>query len=90
MADQINITNLTVASGEPYQVVTGLADDSLVYIDRSYIYSNVPAMLTGNQVVYIRTANNDKLSEGNQFLSFDISLSASIYVAHDDRYQIKP
>lgn len=90
VSDQINVTNLTVASGEPYEVVNGLADDSLVYIDRNYIYSNVPAMVSGDQVVYIKTANDDKLSQGNHFLSFDVSQTVSIYVAHDDRYQTKP
>lgn len=83
------ISNLTAASGEVYEVVeNGLQNGVLAYIDRTFTYSGVPTWLQG--VTYIKTANGDKASQGDQFLSFELNQPATVYVAHDDRYQIKP
>lgn len=86
---QLVISNLTVASGQPYEVVdNGLLNGSLVYIDRNYTYSSVPAMLQG--ATYIKTANDDKLSVGSSFITFDVNQDVDVYVAHDDRIITKP
>lgn len=85
----LSISNLTVASGKAYEVVeNGLADGVLVYIDRSITYSSLLASLEG--ATYIKTANDDKLSQDDQLLSFEVNQSVTVYVAHDNRYQIKP
>jgi len=80
------ISNITAASGKPYPLKQGLANGSPCYIDRSYVYSNIPSYLM--QSMYIQTANNDKLSSGSIFLSFDINTAAMVYVVFDDRYDI--
>ncbi|HXV77667.1 MAG TPA: hypothetical protein VD788_15240, partial [Candidatus Polarisedimenticolaceae bacterium] len=85
----LELSNLNVLSGKSYQVVENLANGDLVYIDRSFTYSQVPTYLLGS--TYIRTANDDKLSDGNvDFLSFDVNRDVTVFVAHDDRYTIKP
>ncbi len=83
------ISNLTVASGKNYEIVEyGLQNGVLVYIDRSYTYSSVPGFLQG--ATYIKTANDDKGSSGDSFLSFDVDQDVMVYVAHDDFTNTKP
>ncbi|MFH2066081.1 MAG: fibronectin type III domain-containing protein [Pseudomonadota bacterium] len=79
----LSISNLKAASGKIYPVKTALANGSICYIDRSYVYSNVPSFLLKS--MYIQTANDDKLRTGSSFLSFDINTAATIYVAYEDR-----
>jgi hypothetical protein len=86
---QLIISNLTVVSGREYEVMyNGLQNGASVYIDRTYTYNSVPQWLKGS--TYIKTANHDKGSSGDSFLSFDVNQNATIYVAHDDRSTIKP
>jgi hypothetical protein len=85
----LEISNLTVASGETYEIVkNGLQNGAVVYIDRNYTYSTVPTWLPGT--TYIKTANNDKESSAASFLTFDVNQDVSVYVAHDDRITTKP
>jgi len=82
------ISNLTVINGKPYEVVeNGLQNGTLIYIDRNYTYSLVPTWLEG--ITYIKTANDDK-SDLVQGLSFELNQPATVYVAHDNRYETKP
>jgi len=49
----------------------------------------VPPDLIGS--TYIKTSNGDKNFEGtDEFLVFDVNQDVTVYVAHDDRYSIKP
>ncbi|MBA4369419.1 MAG: hypothetical protein C0403_17475 [Desulfobacterium sp.] len=80
------ITNLTAASGKSYRVKQGLINGSTCYIDRSYVYSEVPTYLL--QSTYIQTANSDKLRTESVFLSFTINIPSTVYVAFDDRYAV--
>ena len=88
LAAALTVSNLTVASGEPYEVVEGINTGDLCYIDRTFTYSNVPGPLVGS--AYIKTANDDKSSQGDSFLTFSVNQDVKIYVAHDDRYELKP
>ena len=83
------ISNLTVGSGMPYEVVEGLSNGSVVYIDRDYTCSDVPAFLVGD-ATYVKTANNDKNSTGASFITFDVNQNVTIYIAHDNRITTKP
>jgi hypothetical protein len=86
---ELVIGGLTVYSGEAYEVVQdGLVAGALVYIDRSFTFSSIPASLEG--ATYIKTANDDKCSSGDSFLSFDVNQDVTIYVAHDNRIAQKP
>lgn len=58
------------------------------YIDRTYTFSAVPPSFTG--LDYLRTANDDKGSSGASFITFDLAGAATVYVAHDDRFVVKP
>jgi len=84
----LGISITSVASGEPYAVGQGLAAGELCYIDRTFTYSNIPASLVGS--TYILTANDDKAFPGETFLTFSVDQDVKIYVAHDDRYGLKP
>jgi hypothetical protein len=86
---ELVITNLSVTSGQTYEVVTnGLAVGSLVYIDRGYTYTSVPSSLHG--ATYIKTANDDKSSNNPSFLTFHVNQDVTVYVGHDDRTTPKP
>jgi hypothetical protein len=86
---QVVISNLTIASGKAYEVIqNGLSNGALVYTDRSFTYSSVPGLVDG--ATYIKTANDDKNSSGNSFLTFDVNQDVTVYVAHDDRITTKP
>jgi len=58
------------------------------YIDRTYPFTTIPADCVG--LTYIETANDDKDSKASNFLQFDISTDAIIYVAYDTRITKKP
>jgi hypothetical protein len=85
---RLTANEVQAASGENYIAVPGLRDGETSYLDRRYAYSEVPNELVGG--VYIRTANDDKRSGGNDFLRFSINREAAVYVAHDDRISSKP
>ncbi len=63
--------------------VTTLDMGDLYYIDRSYVITDMPIELQGLSA--IKTANNDKKSNTLDFLSFDLSQDATLYVAYDSR-----
>ena len=87
--EDLIVSNLTVDSGEDYEVVNnGLVDGALAYIDRSYKFTDIPVYLEG--ATYIKTANDDKGSVGDDFLSFDVTQDVTVYVAHDDSITDKP
>lgn len=79
-----------VASGREYQWVLqpGLAVDARQYMDRNYFFRVVPAEFQG--LPYLQTANNDKRSTGDSFLSFTVDRQVRVHVAHDDRYTTRP
>ncbi len=87
--DPVQISDISVGSNKSYIVgENGLQDGEIVYIDRAFTYSDVPEFLLG--AAYIRTANDDKESQGNEFLSFKVDREVTVYIARDDRYQMKP
>jgi len=73
---------LTISNTLPSTYKWGvLALDELVYIDRNYIYTSIPSELVG--LDYLRTANTDKDSSDPDHISFDVSTSVTVFVAHD-------
>jgi Bacterial Ig domain len=88
-SSSLTLSNLTVASGQPYVVpASGLQVGDMVYIDRSFTYTSVPASVQG--AAYIQTANNDKAATTSAFLSFNVNEPVTVYVAHDVRITSKP
>ena len=84
---QLSISDINVASGNTYTLDT-LEQGKLVYIDRTFTYTDIPSNLTGMQ--YIQTANNDKNSSSNDFLTFTINQPVNVYVAYDKRNNTPP
>ena len=76
------VSNITVSNGKSYEVDT-LASGKTVYIDRAYTYTGFPQAFDGQ--TYIRTANNDKLGTGANFLTFDVPTSVKVSVLMDTR-----
>lgn len=86
---QVTINNLTVGSGEAYEVLEdGLQPSALVYMDRTYTFTTVPAYLEGS--TYIKTSGNDNGSQGNNFFSFDVDRPVTVYIAHADLINPRP
>src|ERR1700738_4303478 len=89
-AQTTQVTDLAVTSKKRY-MVERLDSQSTAYIDRSsYIYTNIPVALQGQN--YVITANDDKCPESPSAFSlrFDVSQPSTVFIAHDDRYQQKP
>ena len=84
------ISNIAVASNLAYKAFEfALAPGVQAFIDRFALnIDSVPASLFGAS--YIQTANDDKLSTGIQFLSFDVDRDVVVSVAHDDQLTAKP
>ena len=77
---------LVISSLSPggYQVVyDGLNVGAVEFTDRAYTFSGVPSAYQNK--TYIKTANDDRGSTGDSFITFDINRDAIVYVAHDDR-----
>jgi hypothetical protein len=87
IAVPVTISNLTVASGQAYQIVAGLTNNtSLAYIDRNYKYRDVPEFL--QNAVHIMTANRDIRKTSDPFITFDVDVDVTVYIAHDDRVAV--
>ncbi|WP_161888012.1 T9SS type A sorting domain-containing protein [Pontibacter russatus] len=81
------ISNVSASSGRRY--ATGeLASGSVHYTDRTYKITSVPASLNG--APFIRTANDDKRSTSYTQVSFELSESATVYIAYDPRASVLP
>lgn len=76
------------AINRPYPVGTNLQVGRDVYVDRGYTYTTVPSLVQGAS--YIQTANNDKASSGEGFLTFTLDQPSIVYVAYDIRINPKP
>ena len=86
----ITVTSgLIITSTSPASYVWDVLDvGKLQYIDRTYTFDAVPSSYVG--LDFLRTANDDKGSSGSSFITFDVSQDVTVYVAHDDRFSVKP
>jgi hypothetical protein len=83
------VSNLTVASGKPYQVVDdGLVPGASFFIDRDHVLESIPESMAG--ATYIKTANDDKSRTESAFLSFQVNQNVTVYVAYDSRASALP
>lgn len=73
-------TVIVSATNPSDYVWASLTSGTNVYIDRSYTYSTIPSAYQGFKV--LQTANDDKTSMGDAFISFNIDQSVTGYVAH--------
>ncbi|MFQ6041505.1 MAG: hypothetical protein ACE5PV_11665 [Candidatus Poribacteria bacterium] len=84
LALALNITSIEAGSGKEYKVAEAPIDvDVKYYIDRDYVVIELPDEFKG--MPFIMTANDDKHSQGPDFLCFEIDAPATVWVAHDSR-----
>jgi hypothetical protein len=82
----VALSNLHVddaANAANWSIQHNLQVGNLLYGDRAYTLTNVPAALAGSS--WIRTANASKTFTGNPTVSFNINRAATIYIAIDNR-----
>ncbi len=84
LAEEIKVTNIKVGSGRQYQVGDGgIKVGTVYYIDRAYVVNTIPKEVDG--ALWIMTANDDKNSIGEEFLSFTVNVPVIVWLAHDSR-----
>ncbi len=83
----IAIQNLTSARGKPYRTGS-LQVGALIYIDREYRYTSIPARLQDH--TYILTANDDVNGVSPAWITFDIAEPAQVNLLYDDRATALP
>lgn len=82
--DDVEVKDIEVGSGRPYQVGEGgLNVNVIYYTDRDYIVTAMPEELVG--ATWIMTANDDKSSAGEDFLKFTVGGPVVLWLAHDSR-----
>lgn len=81
------VTNVAAASGDTYPVES-LQEGTRTFIDRSYTVTSMPTGFAGQP--FIRTANDDKWATVPDFLRFELTAGATVYVAYDSRAQALP
>jgi len=73
------IRNLTPTTYE----VTTLSPSDEYYVDRDYFITAMPSELEG--AVGIKTANDDKSDSSEDYIQFDLTVAADLYIAYDSR-----
>ena len=80
---ELVISNLSVSNGKIYEIVQSLGVGEFVYVDRTHTFTNVPEYFQG--AAYIKTANSDKYSTGDDFVNFDVNQDVTVYIGYDVR-----
>jgi len=75
------IIETNVLSGKSYIWHSGFNMNDPLYIDRTYEILNAPSELS--RFYFLQTANNDKNYSALNFLTFEITQDATVYVAYD-------
>ncbi|MBC7955027.1 MAG: Ig-like domain-containing protein [Cytophagales bacterium] len=87
----VAISNLSVkdtANAADWSVQNSLQNGALQYGDRTYTFTTVPSIVVGGR--WIRTANDSKAFTGDPTVTFNISQTADVLVAIDDRVGARP
>lgn len=76
----LEILNLS----RPHYEIGTLTVGELLYMDRGFPYTGLVPALEG--APYLRTSNDEKFGSGAEFLTFDVSQPAAVYVGFDSRF----
>ncbi len=87
VSEQLEISDTQVASGRDY-VWDRLSVGKAQYIDRGYTFTSVASGY--DDMMYLLTANDDKLSQSDPFLRFVVNQPVRVYVAYDRRVSHRP
>ena len=80
----VHVANLNHSN---YQIAS-LHQGDKIYVDRDYQVDSIPHELAS--ALWLKTANNDKFSTGDDFLQFDINRKIDLYVGYDERLTALP
>lgn len=84
--EEIEVTDIEVTTGRPYQVGDGgLEIGTVYYIDRDYVVTAIAEELEG--AMWIMTANDDKQAIGEDYLKFAVNRPVVVWLAHDSRQE---
>jgi putative heme-binding domain-containing protein len=81
------VSNLRTGSQRVYETGS-LKTGRMPYTDRGFRFTKVPAALDGAEI--IRTANEDDRTTDDAFLTFDLALESTIFIACDSRISARP
>ncbi|HET7792932.1 MAG TPA: Ig-like domain-containing protein [Rhizobacter sp.] len=87
----VTISNLSVkdtANAADWSIQNSLQNGAVQYGDRTYAFTTVPSIVVGGR--WIRTANDSKSFTADPTVTFNISQTADVYVAIDDRVGARP
>lgn len=86
----MNITNLRVITGSSYEIVPGgLSPGKPQYLDRKYIFRDVPASLS--ECVYVMTCGCDKLiDEKHPLVRFTVDVPVEVIVLYATKFPRLP
>lgn len=85
----LRVTEVKAKNGKPYELVPkGFVKDGLVYIDRQYVFVDVPPFLMGAD--QIKTAMEDRGSTAADQTTFVLSRAATVVVCYDNRAKSCP
>jgi HEAT repeat protein len=88
-ATALRVSELKAKSGKPYELVPkGFVKDGLVYIDREYVFVEIPPFLANADL--IKTAMVDRGSTAPDQTTFHISRPATVIVCYDNRARTRP
>jgi hypothetical protein len=65
-----------------------LKEGDTYYIDRTFTITNIPSSC--QNLLWIKTANDDKTSTGTFSLTFDVNQPVTVYIAYDQRISSLP
>lgn len=85
------ISNLSVkdtSNAANWSVQSNLQVGDQIFGDRTYEFTNIPTDYLNSE--WIRTANDSKSYTGTTLVTFTVSSSADVYVAHRDVIETKP
>ncbi len=83
-SNSVMLSNISKSSYQLKYISIG----DVCYIDRDYTIASIPDSLKG--LLWIQTANDDKNSDVEEFLTFNLSQSSMIFVAYDNRISPLP
>ncbi|MFV2055001.1 MAG: choice-of-anchor U domain-containing protein [Thiohalomonadales bacterium] len=76
------------ANAADWSITSNLQNGNTVYGDRAYTFTQIPANLIGQE--WVSSANDSKMYNGDNLLSFTVNKNANVFVIHRDDITSKP
>jgi hypothetical protein len=85
---KLEVKLISVGSGRNYEIVENLKAGDTYYIDRAYTITTLPQGFESKNLIWIKTANDDKASTGLDFLVFEVNVPVVVWLIHDKRVAV--